>query len=218
MGGPFGGSGAAGVANQRQTRRMSRAALAAAIIISSVLIASLDFSTSSELIGSILFTLPLALCALQPSTRLLWGVAIAALGATIAANFWGFDRGQIEITVDGLVNRGLVFCSLLTLAAFIHFAIVGSRKAGRDRAQVAHQTAGGLLIEEALRASDERYRLLLDSIQDRAIFMLDPQGLVISWNAGAQRIKGYTEAEIIGRSFACFFSVVMVGPRRVELD
>ena len=216
VGGPFGGSSAAGAANQRQTRRISRAALVATIIISSVLIASLDFSTSAELIGSILFTLPLALCALQSSTRLLWGVAIAALGATIAANFWGFDRGQIEITVDGLVNRGLVFCSLLTLVAFIHLAIVGSRKAGRDRAQVAQQTAGGLLVEEALRASDERYRLLLDSIQDRAIFMLDPQGLVISWNAGAQRIKGYTEAEIIGRSFACFFSVEDIERRRPQ--
>jgi PAS domain S-box-containing protein len=186
---------------------MSRAALVGTIIISSVLTAGLDFSTSAELIGSILFTLPLALCVLQPSTRLLWAVAAAALGATIAANFWGFDRGQIANTADGLVNRGLVVGSLLTLAAFIHLAIVGSRKSVRAREEVAHQSAGRLLIEEALRASDERYRLLLDSIQDHALFMLDLQGLVISWNAGAERIKGYAAAEIIGRSFAHFFSV-----------
>jgi PAS domain S-box-containing protein len=207
VGSGFSGSIEPGVANQRQTRRMSRGALVGAIIISSVLIAALDFSTPAELIGSILFTLPLALCALQPSARLLWGVAASALGATIAASFWGFDRGPVANTVDGLVNRGLLVGSLLTLAAFIHLTIAGSRKSVRDMSEVARQSAGRLLIEEALRASDERYRLLLDGIQDHAIFMLDPQGLVISWNAGAQRIKGYTEAEIIGRSFACFFSV-----------
>jgi PAS domain S-box-containing protein len=216
VGAGFGGSAEPGAANQRQTRRLSRAALAGTIIISSVLIAGFDLATSAELIGSILFTLPLALCALQSSTRLLWGVAAAALGATIGANFWGLERGQIANTLDGLVNRALLVGSLLTLAAFIHLKIVGSRKGVRDRAEVAHQSAGRLLIEEALRVSDERYRLLLDSIHDRAIFMLDPQGLVISWNAGAERIKGYTAAEIIGRSFARFFSAEDIGRGRPQ--
>jgi PAS domain S-box-containing protein len=55
-------------------------------------------------------------------------------------------------------------------------------------------------------ASDERYRLVLDGIRDYAIFMIDPAGRVLSWNAGAERIKGYTAAEIIGQNFSCFFS------------
>src|SRR3984957_10016575 len=55
-------------------------------------------------------------------------------------------------------------------------------------------------------ASEERYRLVLDGIRDYAIFMIDPAGRVLSWNAGAERIKGYTAAEIIGQNFACFFS------------
>ena len=59
--------------------------------------------------------------------------------------------------------------------------------------------------EEALRRSDERYRMLLDGVQDYAIFMMDPQGQIVSWNAGAERIKGYTADEIIGRNFSCFF-------------
>ena len=60
-------------------------------------------------------------------------------------------------------------------------------------------------LAEALRESEEKYRMLLDGVQDYAIFMMDPQGRVLSWNAGAERIKGYTAEEIIGHNFSCFF-------------
>ncbi|HXI59714.1 MAG TPA: PAS domain S-box protein [Polyangia bacterium] len=61
------------------------------------------------------------------------------------------------------------------------------------------------LVEEALRESEEKYRMLLEGIQDHAIFLMDPHGQVVSWNAGAQRIKGYPAQEIIGQNFSCFF-------------
>jgi PAS domain S-box-containing protein len=61
------------------------------------------------------------------------------------------------------------------------------------------------LAEDALRESEERYRMLIDGVKDHAIFLMDPRGQVISWNAGAERIKGYSASEIIGRNFACFF-------------
>ena len=61
------------------------------------------------------------------------------------------------------------------------------------------------LVEEALRESEERYRMLLDGIEDYAIFMIDTRGRIISWNAGAERIKGYTASEIIGQHFSRFF-------------
>ena len=59
--------------------------------------------------------------------------------------------------------------------------------------------------EDAFRDSEEKYRMLLDGVQDHAIFMLDPHGQIMSWNAGAERIEGYTSEEIIGRNFSCFF-------------
>jgi PAS domain S-box-containing protein len=59
--------------------------------------------------------------------------------------------------------------------------------------------------EEALQDSEEKYRMLLDGVQDYAIFMLDQQGRVASWNAGAERIKGYKADEIIGQSFSRFY-------------
>jgi PAS domain S-box-containing protein len=61
------------------------------------------------------------------------------------------------------------------------------------------------LVEEALRHQEEKYRLLIDGVQDYAIFMLDPNGMVASWNAGAERIKGYTADEIIGQNFSRFY-------------
>ena len=59
--------------------------------------------------------------------------------------------------------------------------------------------------EESLRHSEERFRLLVDAVKDYAIFMLDPEGRVMSWNAGAERIKGYAAREIIGRHFSVFY-------------
>src|SRR5882762_4598097 len=59
--------------------------------------------------------------------------------------------------------------------------------------------------EEALRQSEERFRLLVSEVTDYAILMLDPQGRIASWNAGAARIKGYKSDEIIGQHFSCFY-------------
>jgi PAS domain S-box-containing protein len=58
---------------------------------------------------------------------------------------------------------------------------------------------------ENLRQSEERFRLLVESVRDYAIFMLDPNGLVLTWNAGAERFKGYRAAEIIGQHFSRFY-------------
>ena len=58
---------------------------------------------------------------------------------------------------------------------------------------------------EPLKASEERFRLLVESVRDYAIFMLDTEGYVTSWNAGAERIKGYRADEIIGRHFSVFY-------------
>lgn len=59
--------------------------------------------------------------------------------------------------------------------------------------------------DEALRASEERSRLLIEAVRDYAIFMLDPTGCVMTWNKGAERLKGYTFDEIVGKHFSCFY-------------
>ena len=58
---------------------------------------------------------------------------------------------------------------------------------------------------EQLREAEDRFRLLLDSVQDYGICMLTPEGEITSWNSGAERLFGYSAGEIVGRNFACFF-------------
>jgi len=58
---------------------------------------------------------------------------------------------------------------------------------------------------EKLKQSEERFRLLVAGVKDYAIYMLDPSGIVTTWNAGAERIKGYRAEEIVGKNFSCFY-------------
>jgi PAS domain S-box-containing protein len=61
------------------------------------------------------------------------------------------------------------------------------------------------LVEEKMLQSEERFRLLIESVKDYSILMLDPVGRVVSWNAGAQRIEGYSAEEIVGQHFSRFY-------------
>lgn len=57
-----------------------------------------------------------------------------------------------------------------------------------------------------MQLADDQFRLLVESVQDYAIYLIDPSGIVRSWNAGAERLKGYTRDEAIGRSYSTFFT------------
>jgi PAS domain S-box-containing protein len=60
--------------------------------------------------------------------------------------------------------------------------------------------------QEALRESERQFRLLVESVTDYALYMLDPNGIVTNWNAGAERIKGYSAEEIVGQHFSRFYT------------
>jgi PAS domain S-box-containing protein len=72
--------------------------------------------------------------------------------------------------------------------------------------------------EEAIRLSEERLRLLIDGVREYAIFQLSPEGLVVTWNAGAQRTNGYQADEIIGRHFSCFYPPDAVSSGKPEWE
>jgi PAS domain S-box-containing protein len=76
----------------------------------------------------------------------------------------------------------------------------------RGYAKITHDETAKHLAADALRRSEERFRLSVDALREQAFYMLSPEGLVESWNPGAERIKQYLAHEIIGRSFAVFFS------------
>ena len=73
-------------------------------------------------------------------------------------------------------------------------------------AKITRDLSERRIAEESLRRSEEQFRLLVQGVTDYAIYLLDPDGRVSSWNAGAQRIKGYRPEEIIGRHFSRFYT------------
>lgn len=70
---------------------------------------------------------------------------------------------------------------------------------------ITRDMTGWRADQAALQQSEERFRLLVEGVQEYAIFMLDPRGYIVSWNSGAQLIKGYTASEIVGRHFSVFY-------------
>src|SRR5207248_3324964 len=88
-----------------------------------------------------------------------------------------------------------------------------------------HSKKRGRTMSSTPQMDYDAYRLLVQEVKDYAIFMLDPKGRVLSWNAGAQRLKGYTPEEIIGRHFSVFYTPEAVATgwpdeelRRAERD
>jgi len=107
---------------------------------------------------------------------------------------------------------GLTFGIGSILAAFIRrqlLAVSNSYKYALESYQAQTQ---------ALRESEESFRLLVEGVQDYAIFMIDPNGYCISWNPGAERIKGYKREEIIGQHFSRFYTAADIEAGKPELE
>ncbi|MEO8179643.1 MAG: PAS domain S-box protein, partial [Deltaproteobacteria bacterium] len=90
--------------------------------------------------------------------------------------------------------------------------MVEREASGGDVNELEQQLLGVQFELESLRRSarrstenEELFGLLVESVRDYAIFMLDPSGHVATWNVGARRIKGYTADEIVGRHFSAFY-------------
>jgi PAS domain S-box-containing protein len=73
-------------------------------------------------------------------------------------------------------------------------------------AKVTRDITERRIAQEAMLESERRYRRLIEAVTDYAIFQLDPDGCVTTWNAGAERIKGYAPNEIIGKHFSAFYA------------
>jgi PAS domain S-box-containing protein len=77
---------------------------------------------------------------------------------------------------------------------------------------------GNSRLADAVKHGGRVYQLMVESVRDYAIFILDPNGYIASWNRGAQRIKGYTADEIIGRHFSVFYPAEDISARKPEWE
>src|SRR5215204_5357859 len=127
------------------------------------------------------------------------GLLATVLGALAADYYFLPPLGA----VTGL-GLGFLPVFLFALQGLLISSLAEALRAARGRAEAsAHEARSH---QESLRQSEERFRLLIEGVEDYAIFILDPEGRVATWNAGAKRINGYDEDEIIGEHFSIFYT------------
>jgi len=109
-------------------------------------------------------------------------------------------------------RRRFVLASLVVISSFvmalillyIHFRLLNAELQAREKAE--HIAVEAYTREATLRHEEDRFRLFVEAVKDYAIFTLDSDGRVTSWNQGAERLKGYAASEIMGKHFSCFFT------------
>src|ERR1700692_4659197 len=119
---------------------MNRTLLVAMIVGTTALTAALDFLTSAELAGSVLFTIPLVLCVARRCKWLLWVTAAVAVLLSAAAGYWGFRRAPLLSPWIAPLNRGLLMVNLLALATLAHRWIDKGRQAELKAEQAEDQS------------------------------------------------------------------------------
>jgi PAS domain S-box-containing protein len=122
------------------------------------------------------------------------GIFATLLSGFYAEFFLFAPRGQVGINNVADVIGLVVFMSMGLLISGLAGAVYRSKD--RER----------LMIEEALHDSEDRFRMVVEGVEDYAVFMLDLRGRIISWNTGAERITGWSTKEILGKDFSMFFT------------
>jgi PAS domain S-box-containing protein len=134
------------------------------------------------------------------------GLLATFLSAIVCAYFLLPPFYSLSVTGFGVVGL-LQFVLVALLISLLNTALREARSQAQKDARAAQQNYESLRqIQDSLRESEERYRLLIEGVTNYAIFMLDINGNFASWNIGAERILGYQEAEIIGQPFERIFS------------
>jgi PAS domain S-box-containing protein len=156
---------------------------------------------------------------------LVWvGVRETAVQQSLRGPLWALDAIGLTLTLlavgvayllAGRLADAIATLSLRANALGRGEAVVANRIPVRELDQVGGELAAAStrrkelerqLVAQATEESERRFAMLVNGVADYAIYTLDPQGCITNWNAGAARIKGYAEHEIVGRHFSVFYS------------
>jgi PAS domain S-box-containing protein len=189
----------------------------------------------------LLLTFPLIIWAALRFDQLEVAAAITAL-CTIAVVYTILGHGPfVAPSVNASLLLLLAFISIVAITGLVLSAVVGQR---RRAMEALHQTRDELemrvslrtqeleqanrslrqdivvrtKLEDDLRRSEEKFRLLVGGIRDYAVFMLDPEGRIATWNEGAESIKGYKADEIIGEHFSRFYPQELIDAKVPQME
>lgn len=137
---------------------------------------------------------------------LLFGAFILACGTTHLMEVFMFWWPAYRLA--GVIKLGTAMVSWATVIALV--PVIPRVLAMRNPIELEREVEERKRAEERLRRSEDRFRVLVDQTTDYSIIMLDTEGRVITWNAGAERLKGYQSDEIIGQHYSRFFQDVDV--------
>jgi PAS domain S-box-containing protein len=190
----------------KRSPRRQNTVLQVIVVVGVVGVLLLDLLTPLGIVAWILYLVPLSvsLYLWRPATPIL--VATAGTIGVIIGYFISPPPLQIYSRGIYLLNRAMGAVALWAVAAGARQFILSRR------ALLARQ--------EELSQSEERFRLLVERVQDYAILMLDHDGRITTWNLGAERLKGYTAEEIIGKHFSVFYppEAIQTGHPQRELE
>lgn len=210
------------------SKKFEATAFALTLAIAGYIVFGSGMSLTGYSPALLLLTFPLIIWAALRFDQLEVAAAINALCA-IAVVYTIIGRGPfVAPSVNASLLLLLAFVSIVAITGLVLSAVVGQYRRATEALRQAHdelelrvsvrthelEQANRALqqdiavrsrLEDDLKRSEEKFRLLVEGIRDYAIFMLDPQGRVASWNAGAESIKGYRADEIIGQHFSRFY-------------
>ncbi|MGH8315005.1 MAG: MASE1 domain-containing protein, partial [Steroidobacterales bacterium] len=211
-----------------RSRRIEATAFALSLAVAGYLVFGSGMSSLGFSPALLLLTFPFIIWAAFRFDQLEVAAAIAALCA-IAITYTIVGRGPFaSASVNASLLLLLAFVSIVAVTGLVLSAVVGERRRATDGLRQAHDELDRRVKERTLElelanrslqadietrsrlqrdlvASEEKFRLLVEGIRDYAVFMLDTEGYVASWNAGAEKIKGYKAADIIGQHFSRFY-------------
>lgn len=126
---------------------------------------------------------------------------------------WAVEQGRWEDQGWRVRKDGTLFWANVVITPMFdeQNTLLGFSKVTRDLTERKLLEEQLMQAHEELKDSEERIRLLIDSVKDYAILMLDPHGKIVTWNVGGERIKGYKAREIIGKHFSVFYTPEAIG-------